>query len=276
MLKCILEDVYVSATYDTAAQVCLVSRSWLDKHQLSKTIQPISNLLEDYNELQLKAANDTEIEYEGFTELKFSLLGWKHDRALKVPFLVSPKFDTPVIGTNVIEVIVHDQDNDNGNLISSMRTTFSSTCPENVDAFVKAIKLSGDDSSTFVKTISKGTHIPKKMNVLVSCTINSDLLNKDSPVMFEATMGEECPQGLEIGDILLKLDHNSPGRIVVPVSNPTDRDIYLPGRTKIGAIHTVQSVLPYDLSYNGHKESTTSKNQAEEENTVSPKIGQRR
>ena len=43
MLRCILANVYVSAIYDTAAQVCLVSRSWLERHQLNKCIQPISS-----------------------------------------------------------------------------------------------------------------------------------------------------------------------------------------------------------------------------------------
>jgi hypothetical protein len=56
--------------------------------------------------LDLKAANGTDLPYEGWVELTFNLIEDDFDHSVKVPFLIAKDFlDMPIVGFNVIEEI---------------------------------------------------------------------------------------------------------------------------------------------------------------------------
>ena len=56
--------------------------------------------------LDLKAANGTDLRYEGWVELTFNLTEDDFDHNVKVPFLIAKdSLDMPIVGFNVIEEI---------------------------------------------------------------------------------------------------------------------------------------------------------------------------
>lgn len=61
------------------------------------------------SELDLEAANGTDLPYNGWIEVDFKLMGTNHDYGIKVPVLVSrDSLDLPIIGYNVIEEITQN------------------------------------------------------------------------------------------------------------------------------------------------------------------------
>ena len=102
-VKCYLNDQLVEALWDTGTQVSIVSEDLLKRIMPDVLIRNISELVD--TELNLTAANGTTIPYKGWVELKFRLSSPESE--LLVPFLVTEEIlETPLVGYNVIEVIV--------------------------------------------------------------------------------------------------------------------------------------------------------------------------
>ena len=69
-------------------------------------LRVVNELLNDKG-LDLKAANGTEMPYEGWIEVSFKLMTSDDKHGMSVPFLISTEaMDHPIIGYNVIEEIV--------------------------------------------------------------------------------------------------------------------------------------------------------------------------
>jgi len=100
-VKCVLNGVEADALWDTGAQVSIISRSWLRRCLPGCDIRDMTELL-GMDGLHLKAANATDLPYEGWVELTFNLVG----HTVNVPFLVAKdSLNMPIVGFNVIEEI---------------------------------------------------------------------------------------------------------------------------------------------------------------------------
>ena len=103
-------DVQTEALWDTGVKVSTVSKSWLAENLPTAEHRQIEELLSDQG-LDLKAANGSEIPYDGWIEvsLKLATSGDKH--GIAVPFLISTdNLDHPIVGYNAIEELVKDSD----------------------------------------------------------------------------------------------------------------------------------------------------------------------
>lgn len=86
----------------------MISLCYLQKHFPDK-LRDISDLLNS-SDLKLEAANGTDIPYDGWVEIKFKLQG-KFSKEKIVRFLVTKeKIQLPIIGYNVIELFITDND----------------------------------------------------------------------------------------------------------------------------------------------------------------------
>ena len=86
----------------------MISLCYLQKHFPDK-LRDISDLLNS-SYLKLEAANGTDIPYDGWVEIKFKLQG-KFSKEKIVRFLVTKeKIQLPIIGYNVIELFITDND----------------------------------------------------------------------------------------------------------------------------------------------------------------------
>lgn len=95
----------VTVLLDTGANVSLIDQKWKAKYLPSQDIRPLSEL--DYN-LDVAAITGDEVPYDGWVEVVVNLHGNDDpDLSINVPFLVSRlKLDRPVIGVNVIQVLI--------------------------------------------------------------------------------------------------------------------------------------------------------------------------
>ena len=101
---------------------------------------------------------------------------------LLVPFLVtSEKLDCPILGYNVIEELVSQDQNPRPIIYNS----FPGKDKAKLDALVNFIQSSSSDAICKVRTRRKDVVIPKDNTVAVSCHANTAPVYKQTPVLFE-------------------------------------------------------------------------------------------
>ena len=106
-IRCFLDDKEDEMLWDTGSMVSIVDRSWVKKRFPKKLILPVSMFLDE--QLRLRAANSSEIKFDGVLLLDFGLEEGKVEFA--VPVLVSSSPITePILGFNVIEDFVVNGD----------------------------------------------------------------------------------------------------------------------------------------------------------------------
>ena len=108
LVWCKMNSVKTQALWDTGAQVSIMSETWKSQNLPDARIRPISDLLSDDELLDLRAANGTEIPFQGWVPVSFSLCDPKAKQAksdeVLVPVLVSRDIlQRPIIGFNAIE-----------------------------------------------------------------------------------------------------------------------------------------------------------------------------
>ena len=99
-IKCWLNGIENEFLWDTGSMVTLVDRAWAKRYCPLDEILPVSAFLDE--KLQLRAANSSEIRFDGVLLLDFGLEKDKVEFA--VPVLVSSTLIAePILGFNVIE-----------------------------------------------------------------------------------------------------------------------------------------------------------------------------
>ena len=112
-------------------------------------IRPVSELLDDSDNLKLTAANGSAIPYDDWVEVEFFLLTDEISMKIKVPLLVtSDSLDHPKIGHNVIDEFVTQQSDCNDPMVQS----FKNTQPENVHTLINFIQTPKQNNLCDVKT----------------------------------------------------------------------------------------------------------------------------
>ena len=109
-VKCFLNGLETDALWDTGAQMSISSHSWLKQCIPGCEIRDIAELL-GMDELELKAANGTDLPFEGWVEPIFYLIEDDADNTVTVPFLIAKDFlYMPIVGFHVIEEITKQFD----------------------------------------------------------------------------------------------------------------------------------------------------------------------
>ena len=99
-INCQLNGKMVEALWDTGSQVSICSETFLRENFRETEIRDISDLISA--NLNLTAANDSAIPYQGWVELEFQVD--PEAETLAVPFLIAKEsLDLPLIGYNIIE-----------------------------------------------------------------------------------------------------------------------------------------------------------------------------
>ena len=168
----------MEALWDTAAQCSIIPKSPVNSLFEKPYIRPISELLDDSDNLKLAAANGSAIPCDGWVEVEFSLMSDETSKKIQVPLLVtSDSLDYPIIGYNVIDEFVTQLSDCNDPMIQS--------CD--------------------VKTSKRDVTIPKKQSMKISCRVNTGPLEQIVPVLLESSELEQWPAGLEVPEMLLSL-----------------------------------------------------------------------
>lgn len=86
--------------------------------------------------------------------------------------------------------------------------------------------------------------MPKRAHVQIECRIDARPFKRDITMLFQPHLNPQWPDGLEFYVTLVKVKKDILPVITVDASNATDHDIVLPGRTLIGTIQFLTTVLP--------------------------------
>ena len=89
-IRCLINDVYIKALWDTKAQVLIIRKHVLINKFPEFKIHDVKELLGVDSNLNLTAANGTSIPYKGRVEAKFRL-DRENSKEVAVPFLIIPE-----------------------------------------------------------------------------------------------------------------------------------------------------------------------------------------
>ncbi len=109
LVTCYLNGHKTEALWDTGSQVCIVDRRWKDQYIPGVKVRNVSEVTETADNLNLVAANGSNMPYEGWVEITFNLAPPANKiEALVIPVLVlkGQQLSKPIIGYNVIEQVM--------------------------------------------------------------------------------------------------------------------------------------------------------------------------
>ena len=194
---CELNGNFVEVLWDTGAQVSIISQKYLNSRFPGIKLRNISELIDC--ELDLTAANGTNIPYKGFFELTFKLKS--EQDAIVVPFLVTTDdISLPIIGYNVIELCVKS-----GMTSPDLACVFASLSHKNVNSLYDFIEANDDTDFCTVRT-NKNQYLVKRGQCSpISCRINHGPIDSEIPVIFEPYENPDLPYGLVVSESLFLL-----------------------------------------------------------------------
>lgn len=108
-------------------------------------------------------------------------------------------------------------------------------------AFIQAVSAEQTDEYA-VKTKKERVAVPN--NTSIHCRVAAQPFKEDMTMLFQPDLNPRWPDGLEFYDTLVRVRKGVFPVITIDVSNPTNHDIVLLGRTVIGTVQTIMKVLP--------------------------------
>lgn len=98
-----------------------------------------------------------------------------------------------------------------------------------------------------MKTKKEMVAVPKHSSIQIECRVAAQPFKDDMTMLFQPDLNPQWPEGLEFYDTLVRVKKGAFPVITVDVANPADHDIVLPGRTIIGTVQTIMTVLPAQI-----------------------------
>lgn len=157
-VQCYLNDEPAEVLWDTGAQVSIVAENFLKSQLPAVQVKDIQQLLGTDVSINLQAANGTDIPYCGWAEVGVKLAD--DETQIRVPFLVTKEnIEQPIIGFNVIELIVKETDNNAGGdkLVERITNSFRLSKNSDIPALVNLIRTKDSNELCLVKSAKK-TH----------------------------------------------------------------------------------------------------------------------
>lgn len=244
-----INGVKTQALWDTGAQVSIMSEAWKTQNLPDAKINPISDLLNGDELLDLRAANGSEIPFQGWVEVSLSLCNPKakttRSDEILVPVLVSRDIvQKPIIGFNAIEELMRERE-DQGQpservvlLRNSLRLGSGKA-----EALLNLIQGVTSENATYaVKTGRTAVVVPGGQIQCISCSVNTGLKVK-TEMLFEPEENLSLDEGLNISCQLVNISCSSK-KVNIYVRNTTGHDITMPGKTVIGSLQRITDCYP--------------------------------
>lgn len=247
LVECYLNGHQLQALWDTGSQVSIIDEKWKEEYLPTTKLRDVSEILDASDNLTLTAANGTEMPYLGWIEATFRLAS-ETDQAgeLIIPVLVMKGWhlSRPIIGFNVIEHILTKTEKTTQ--YNTVRKAFPGLKRNKVRAFIQAVSAEQEDEYV-VKTKRGEIAVSKHSSIQVSCRVAAQPFKDDMILLFQPDLNPQWPDGLEFYDTLVRVRKGVLPVITIDVTNPTEHDIVLPGRTLIGTVQTIMTVLPAQI-----------------------------
>ena len=238
MLSCFLNEKSTKALWDTGSMISLVDRDWLKENHPDAEVVPVAEFLEG-EELTIRAANKSEIPFDGVVVLKFSL--GPNEDGLSIPALVaSSAIAEPIIGYNVIEhMVLHGTEADREKLKSCLCSNSSKWEP--LIALIEK-QASDPDFLTEIKT-SESVHVPAGSKVRMRCRVKAQANSEEQTVLFTPKIREGDDE-LQFNECVSKLKRGKTNYVYVDAINESRVDKVVSKGSMIGSVHSVSAVIP--------------------------------
>ena len=238
MLSCSLNGKQTKALWDTGSMISLVDRRWVrDNHPELKVI-PVEEFLEG-EELTIRAANKSEIPFDGVVVLTFSL--GNDGGELCIPALVaSNEIAEPIIGYNVIEHMVLNGTEDDREKLKSCLCSNSSKWEPLIALIEK--QASDPDFLTEIKS-SESVHVPAGSKVRMRCRVKVQANSDEQTVLFTPKITEGDDE-LQFNECVCKLRRGRTNYLYVDAINESRVDKVVSKGSLIGSVHSVSAVIP--------------------------------
>ena len=255
IVTCSINGIPTDALLDTGAQIRCISSDWKEQNLPKLKLQPIERLL-GISDLELQAVNGTTVPYVGWVETSFAFGEESSVRKLSVPVLVvNQELERPVIGYNVIEQLIQENDDENcfldTNLIDTLKYSFQDLGIKQVTALINFVgkKLNTPDDFGTVKLSRQNVVIPQGKTIPVTCRVRAGPVPERIPVVFEPTIDTDVPDDLVVSESLTHLQKGSSCSITVLVQNPMNHDVVIKGRTVLGSLKAISTMIPIPCNW---------------------------
>ena len=241
VMTCKIAKRKFKALWDSGAQVSLLSLRWLQKNFPGMELKKLSTLLEQ--SLQLEGVGGRIIPYTGYVELEVEIGNYK----VLVPFLVTDEnIIRPIVGYNVMEAIAK-MEPVTGN-IDDFKNVFEGIPDDKLKSLLCLLKSVRQQKLAKVFTYKQGAVIRAHSSISIPCKVEGYIPERRLQVLFEPAIDYSIDERLQINESLITLKKGS-SRIFVNITNDTSHDIKLSGKTWIGDLQMVRSVIPTEVKF---------------------------
>lgn len=250
LVWCKINEYKTQALWDTGAQVSIMSEIWKSANLPDVKINPISDLLNKDELLDLRAVNGSEIPFQGWVEVNLSLCDPKgkatgSDEVL-VPVLVSRDImQKPIIGFNAIEELIRQNPTQSSDRVALLRSSLKVGSGKAV-ALLHLIQAATTESNMYpVWTGRTATVVPHGQIHCISCPIriNQRIMTE---MLFELDANLALDERVTFDCQLLNISYSS-RKAKIYVRNTTQHDIVLPAKTLVGSIQKITHCYPVDI-----------------------------
>ena len=158
------------------------------------TIKPVTDFLDDTDQVRFLAANNTEVPVIGAVVLNFSL----GNSSFPVPFIVTNgSMSQPIIGFNVIEHFIVMGSSDT--VVTSLQNAISNVSVGSINTLVTLISENFEDSDCVgILKSTKTVVIPAKGVRRIKCRVKGDVRGSDLSFICSAPLNGDWDSDLEV------------------------------------------------------------------------------
>ena len=252
MLRCCLDGKVVEMLWDTGSMISLMGRKWVQKNFPQKKIYPISEFLEEKEDLKVTAANSSNVDIDGVMLFYFSV--GDGTNGFVIPVLVaSQDIVDPILGYNVIEhLVLEGSAEEKVELESALKRNKSEF---KVDALATIVQSRAADPDYLADIKSQSSVcVPASSRIQIKCRVKTSCDDTEQTVYFSPNISESDEE-LTFSETVCKLKRGHTNHVVVDVMNLSNKEKVLKKGTVIGSVHSVSAVIPMVRSMNNNKKA---------------------
>ena len=244
IVKCELESKESNVLMDTGSQVSMCDTMWLDEHAPSAELKPVTDFLEENEQVRFLAANNTEVPVIGAVVLNFSL----GHCTFPVPFIVtSGSLSQPIIGFNVMEHVIRMGSPDT--VVSSLQKAMSNISVGSLSTMVSIVSRNFEDTDCVgVLKSTKTVTIPGKGVKRIKCRVKGDIKGVDLSFICSAPLNGDWDSDLEVTHSLGEIVRGRTPNVNIEIRNNASKPKEIRSNMVVGEISSVNAVIPIHLS----------------------------
>lgn len=252
LVHCQLDGVAVEALWDTGAQA--INDDWRKEHLPATTIRPIEELLGP-GTLTGLAANQTEIPFSGWVEVKFCLSSEPHTReTLLVPMLVTSDHnvaENPIIGFNVIEELINrwEKQRPKFNSVQVISQSFSVSA-KTARSMISLMQTA--DATKDIGTVQAGKkniHLTAEHITTIYARAHVGKQFWGQNLLFVPCMSVQIPEGLVIQEGLVNVMGEKTVYVPVSIANTNTHPVTLGPRLILGHLQMIKTAYPVTAEF---------------------------